>query len=333
MSSILLKSDSCDNLVNLRGNDLLELLATIESLMLKYRKSINIPESITFGVEIEYEQVVRKLVNRYIRNNLPEWNSKSDSTVSSGGEVTSPIMTDTREYWEELKKICGFLKRNSAVTNRHAGGHIHVGSQVLGNDVDAWRIFVKLYMLYEDVMIRFFYGDKLNRRATFNQYSPPVANYIFEDLERINEATNAEKIIGRMCRGKYGAINFGHIYNYDEGDSLNRFSDGSTIELRCPNGTDEEVIWQNNINTFTKMLDSSKKQAIDEEFLDYKIKSYDDRKESFYYDEVQLKKALEFVDLIFDNNLDKAYFLRQYFKGFQNSPEASEALYAKSFIK
>ena len=330
MTNVLIQPNCCDSLVKLRGNDLLELLATIESLMIEYRDLIHIPSNVTFGVEIEYEKLDRSQVTTFINQNLSGWESKSDGTVSSGGEINSPIMSDTKKYWDELRTICVYLKKHRAVTNRHAGGHIHVGVQALGRSVDAWRVFVKLYMLYEDVMIRFFYGDKLNRRETFNQYSPPIGNRIYGSLKKINMAKRPLHILSEMPSNRYSALNFCRALNADD---FEKASNGRTLELRCPNGTDEEVIWQNNINTFTKMLDSSKKQAIDEDYLDFKIKSYDESKEDFYYDEIQLKKALEFVDLVFDNNLDKANFLRQYFKSFQNSPESSEAVYASSFIK
>lgn len=35
------------------------------------------------------------------------------------------------------------------------------------------------------------------------------------------------------------------------------------------------------------------------------------------YNLVYLNQALEFVDLIFENNLDKIYFLKQYLKSFE----------------
>jgi len=37
------------------------------------------------------------------------------------------------------------------------------------------------------------------------------------------------------------------------------------------------------------------------------------------YENIDLEQALEFSDLIFDNNLDKLYFLRQYFKDGKTS--------------
>ena len=43
---------------------------------------------------------------------------------------------------------------------------------------------------------------------------------------------------------------------------------------------------------------------------------------------IYVDDALEFVDLIFDNNMDKIYFLRQYLKSFEVSDEYE---IAKSF--
>ena len=40
---------------------------------------------------------------------------------------------------------------------------------------------------------------------------------------------------------------------------------------------------------------------------------------------IYIDDALEFVDLIFDNNMDKIYFLRQYIKSFEVSDEYERA--------
>ena len=49
------------------------------------------------------------------------------------------------------------------------------------------------------------------------------------------------------------------------------------------------------------------------------------------YSDIYLTQALEFADLVFDNNLDKVYFLRQYLKNYQCSNES--LLRAKPFTK
>ena len=46
-----------------------------------------------------------------------------------------------------------------------------------------------------------------------------------------------------------------------------------------------------------------------------------------------LKKVLEFTDLIFEDNIDKIYFLRQYIKNFEEIEDTNIAFKAKKFIK
>ena len=74
---------------------------------------------------------------------------------------------------------------------------------------------------------------------------------------------------------------------------------------------------------------------IDEELLDYKLKNQPIfPKDQFYlYNEICLESVLEFVDIIFDNNLDKAYFLRQYFKSFQDNFGLRDGTKAKKITK
>ena len=49
------------------------------------------------------------------------------------------------------------------------------------------------------------------------------------------------------------------------------------------------------------------------------------------YNEIVLPQALELADLIFQNNYDKIYFLRQYLKSFETSTQELEK--ANTFVK
>ena len=51
------------------------------------------------------------------------------------------------------------------------------------------------------------------------------------------------------------------------------------------------------------------------------------------YSEVNIEEALEFVDLVFDNDLDKVYFLRQYIKNYEENFKINKAVMAKTFVK
>lgn len=328
MNNAFLKEN--DDFSSLRGLDLQELITYIENYYLDYRDTLGLPNNLTFGVEIEYENYLKTLVDKYIEKEFPYWISKSDGSLRTGGEITSPIMTDNIKLWNELKDICKYLDKNRADTSHNAGGHIHIGQNILGNDVLAWKYFLKLYMAYENVLFRFMYGDKISARKRLNHYAPPVADDLMCFLKPINEAEEFIDIYECLPRDeRYYALNFKNIY-------LNPcMVSKQTLEFRGPNASTNEIIWQNNINTFSKMLISSKEKVMNMDFLDYKLEKeyisyFHDR---YMYNEVNLKNALEFVDLVFDNNLDKVYFLRQYIKDFEENYGFEYAVNAKKFVK
>lgn len=332
MSNTFINPEKNDNFAVLRGIDLQDLLVETENCLLEYRDKLNLPNDVTFGVELEYESVPRTITDKFIKKNLMEWNSKSDGSLNSGGEITSPIMKDNPKYWQELKKVCEFLSKKRADTFHNAGGHVHIGACVLREDVEAWKIFLKLYTTYESIIFRFIYGDKISGRKNIFKYAPPIADSLKRLLPRINKAESLFDIyLNLPTREKYAALNFCNV-DFTIPENKNK---KNTLEFRSPNATTNAIIWQNNINAFTKMLVSSRDKVIDEEFLDYKLSheylAYFGNK--YIYNEINLKNVLEFVDLVFDNNLDKIYFLRQYLKNFQENYGTKTAVRAKRFVK
>lgn len=331
MSKDFIDSSRNDSFSCLRGLDLKELLIQIEQYFLDYRDSLNLSDNLTFGVEIEYENVSNiNEVDRFIDEEFYSWKSGSDGTVEKGGEIRSPIMSDDVKYWQDLKKICDFLTSKKADTSHNAGGHIHIGAHILGDDVEAWKQFIKVYTAYENVLFRFAYGDKLIGRPKINEYAHPIAAKLYNYRSYFNDAKDMSDIEATLpTDDRYYACNFTNVkFNYL--DSEIRMN---TLEFRNPNATTDAVIWQNNINTFAKMLISSKYKIMDEEFLNYKLEHefIDDYR--VLYNIINLKNALEFVDLIFDNNLDKVYFLRQYFKNFQECRFDKNVEETRNFVK
>lgn len=325
-----------DNFAFLRGMDLQQLLVETENYLLEYREKLDLPNNVTFGIEIEYENVFKKMVDKFIKNNLKKWESINDDSLSFGGEITSPVMVDNIEYWQDLKIVCEYLSKKKANTSNNAGGHIHIGTCILGKDIDAWKSFLKLYTIYENVIFRFVYGDKISSRKKMLKYAPPIADSIYNIIPSIDRANSLFDIAllaqkNTLLNSKYAALSFFHVnFNNPENNNMK-----NTLEFRSPNATTNAVIWQNNINAFTKMLVASKNQVMEEDFLDYKLKHefLPYLGNEYMYNEVNLKNVLEFVDLIFDNNLDKVYFLRQYLKNFQDNYGIKIAVNAKKFVK
>lgn len=274
---------------------------------LTYRDYLGL-DGYTFGTEIEYEGKKKRYVDKFIYDNYSDWESSSDGTLVFGGEVQSPILRDKIKCWRELKEVCVFLRGCGAETSDRTGGHVHVGAHVLLDDAEAWLRFIKVYTVYENILIRFFTGDSSCWRGNAIYYAKPIGDILYNNLSTYNRDLPIR--FWHLPDEKYCAINF---LNASEYNSLNV---RNTLEFRSPNATLSEIIWQNNINTIGKLLKSSIEGNIDMDFIDYKLNNervsfFEDRERYFLLD---VQGALELVDIIFDNNLDKVYFLRQYLK-------------------
>lgn len=314
----------------LRGNDLKELIFETQKVMIEYRKSLGIPDYFTFGVEIEYENIANYKVRKIFNDNtfLHDWDLDRDASLTNGGEIVSHILHDNENDWNELLLICKKLKKLRADTSHNAGGHIHVGINSLQHNLNSWMNFLKLYTAYENVLFRFIYGDKICARKNIYKFARPIGKDLYHFLvnDHIHDFDELKDYLPNDTR--YLALNFRNV-SFDIDKCKN------TLEFRAPNATCNEVIWQNNINAITKMINSSNSGLIDIDFLNYKLKHETSFfiKNYYLYNEIDLKGVLEFVDLVFDNNLDKLYFLRQYFKDFQENYGFKDAINAKKFYK
>lgn len=294
-----------DKLSELSRNKLIELKEQIKTSKLYYRDSLGLDKNITFGMEIEYEDLDKRLVDSYIKTKQYDWVSDFDDTVSTGGEVKSYILTDKITTWNELGSICYFLEEKQAVTNKDAGGHIHIGSHILKGNYVFWRQFLKTYILYEKELLTFLAGEEKQLRPLFRKYASPIAPAILEDIDCLNNVTDFLDIYYQVFfKDRNWAVNFTNVLL----DSAKRYHK-NTLEFRSPNFSKKDIIWQNNINTLVKLMIAPEKGLVDEEFIDYKLsKGFSNIRSD--------EKALELVDTIFDNNVDKLYFLKQYTKSF-----------------
>ena len=230
--------------------------------------------------------------------------------------------------------LCAYLKAKNADTKHNAGLHIHVGAHILGENLDAWRRFAKLYTIYERVLIRFGYGDKVNARSTLFAYAKPVGLKFLESIECLDEnksLTTSRKFYKQIYDLKKNAINLRNL------EFLQAIVSFNTLEFRNFNATTEETIIQNDINAACHMLLAAANKNLDEDFLNYKLRQLekDSLSEKVYIEQcsqVLLREMAELVDLIFDNNQDKIYFISQYIKGFETC-ESSDAIVCRKFLK
>lgn len=336
-----LKSNSIDNNVvslikgndmfsKFKGTDLKELIDLIENFYLIYRTTLDLEDNVTFGTEIEYERLSKSLVDKYIKINYSDWISTDEGSINYGGEVISPKLTDSKKCWEDLRNICMFLRENKARTLEKAGSHIHVGAHIMDGDLDKCFNLLETYVGYEKIIARFLYGENICARKYMVSY--------IKSLTKKFAYANYDHLTGKL---EFNSINYvlntlskGYVIRTKHTDLSKTEEKGNTIEFRGANGTLEEIIWQNNINAVTKLMLALKNNKVDMDLVRYKIKNefIDNLNDDNLFNKIYIDDALEFVDMVFDNNLDKVYFLRQYFKNFETVLDSKKLVKASNFI-
>ena len=301
----------CDDFSKMNKTDFLKIMSLLDENCLELRTTLNLKDYITFGVELEFEHSSNGKIQKYLSDEDLDWILTHDGSLKNGGEINSPVLRDTISTWKELDDICNVVEKYARIAGR-AGGHVHFGTQILGEDINNWFRFLKLWAGYENIIFRFCYGNYLDARKTIGFYAKPVSEkfkcmLLYGDFQR-------EKDVYSLCsyfKSRYQAVNFNKVKGPEYG--LN-----NTIEFRCPNATLQSVVWQNNINLLAKLMLYCKSSNYDNDKVQNRFYDVDELTCNLsYYKEIFLEQSLELCDMIFDNNLDKLYFLKQYLKSFE----------------
>lgn len=312
-----------DKLSKMSGLDLQDLLIYIDKYYLSLRDKLGLDKNITIGVELEFEKAVKSKIIKKIDQEFPGdiWKIKEERTVPKGAEINSPILTDTKENWEDLKKICLIISQFAKI-GMHSGGHVHIGTQTLGSDRNSWINFLKIWSVYENIIFRFSYGNYITGRKTLYEYAMPMAKSFWHYYEKfVSEKTILQAMISIIGDNRHQAVNFRKVKD----NMYEKYCQDNTIEFRCPNGTLNPIIWQNNVNLFARLLCYSKSSLFNNDIIDNRHNiNQNDYNLLKWYNEIYLEQALEFADMIYPTNLDKIYFLKQYLKSFKVSKKTDE---------
>ncbi len=326
-----LDPSSNDKLSDMRGMDLLDLIVLLNGYYIPLRSTLGFSSDITFGLELEIENTDINEIAIMIDESFGEkWDTTGDSTLYDGAEIISPILKDSIQTWQDLDEVCDIVRPLASIDN-HSGGHIHIGTQLLGGKKQGWLNFIKLWSVYENIIFRFTYGNFLNARKTVNEYARAIAMKFWDVYQKsVSSEVDLPLMIASLSRKRYQAVNFCNINR----DSVGSFKQDNTIEFRCPNGSLDPVIWQNNVNLFVKLLKYARSSNFDDDLIEKRHRIFDNRYVEFvWYNEIFLEQALELCDMIFDNNLDKVYFLKQYLKEYRVCQTNSELKRAPQLTK
>ncbi len=269
-----------------------------------YREKLNLPDYITMGMEIE-NNAIKYWAARKFKKVFHPWKVTFDASIPNGCEIISPVLRDDAETWDGLKRVCRLLKeKNTSFDMNPGGGHIHIGAQVFKNGFESILNFIKLWSIYEDVLVEFTRGVYTKDRPSQKHYagsSRKRIDYVIDVADKYDVGIDIMAYVSR----KY-ALNFSNLKDFDLGKK-------NTVEIRCPNGTIEEIVWQNNANFVAKFVDFPNNDRFDAEAIDRRYRQKDYAK--------GFEGACELADLIFDDVFDKICFLRQYIKSDNDSEE------------
>lgn len=286
-----------------------EYLNYLKDRIIRYRKTLNIPSNVTFGIEIEYENIAKDTLTHYMDELkyydklYEEWENVSEINIAEykdceemNGEVRSPIMKDKIIDWKNLKETINLINSNFGIVTNKCGGHVNVGSQILGNKHEYWRNFFLLWILYEKEIYKFSSGE-FNRVRKFNEN---MITRISPDLKRhLNDIVMEGGMPFQYIKITDSLFDKRHDISLQK-VSCYSYKKDNVIEFRLPNGTLREEIWQNYINFFVKFLLACKRELDVEETL-YKIEN-------------NKHSVVELANYIFDDDIDKEYFLIQTLK-------------------
>lgn len=347
------------------------LFNEIRSVTIPYRDTLHLQDTATFGIEIEAlnldtyafkkdDKLIKYIVDYLEENNIKKvdyytspWIIKTEPTFiyenEMGSEVVSPVLKDTKEDFEMLKNICYLLKEKGASTGYCTGGHIHFGAECFENiNVHSLLNLLEMWTIFEDVIYRFSTGEYMTLRPAANYSATPIREDVMDITsiffrEDVMDTTSSFLDFKNLYKGSMdkliwlfstncGGIKIENLKNETFFDQNKK-----TIEVRCPNGTLEHTIWQNNINFFYHFLkyalsDNFNEELMDELFLRLNPVSDSVDKQIDNYMNLNIEKAIFLSNLIFDEEIDKLYFLKELLK--EPSSKVENGLQkAKKFYK
>lgn len=314
----LIGSDDNEIFTYLSRSDKQFLLQYISKYFLDYRSSLGLDHDDSFGIELEFDDADKGRINRRLNNSglIRDWHIKADASLHHGGEIASPILHDNGEIWDAVEKVCTATRENAIISN-NCGGHVHVGRQALGDDRQAWLNFMRLWSAYENVIFRFGYGEYSTGREGVVKFAKAISSKLYVISTYASKYNcSIDEIVRKLNSDRFFAVNFTNIKTPENPDAID------TFEFRAPNGTLSETIWQNNVNLFVKMLNVAKSPDFCESVVMNRLEITKQNKLKITeYDQLDMDTAIEFADVVFDNNLDKVYFIRQYMKAMENGAE------------
>ncbi|MEG0021601.1 MAG: amidoligase family protein [Bacilli bacterium] len=268
----------------------------------KFKEKLNI-SNFSFGCEVEFlADKDLKLIKNDIHKRHIDYNVDYDSYLY---ETQTPILKNHIEDWKNFKEVLNIIKNNGGYITDDMGGHIHFDQSIIKEENLVY--FLKLWYSFEDIIYEFSYGESDHLRLNAYEYAKKLGEKL---KSRINLYVNDKRRLGLfLLFNKEFGLNLNNHLMYSRQDNFIEDCK-DTYEVRCPNGTLNELVWQNNVNFFASLFrfanDDNNKELID----------------AFYEagkQRVTFKNALLLGDLIYSDSESKIDYVKQYKGEFRNN--------------
>lgn len=234
------KKDYVINKIDKNLNGVYQLIAEFENGNIysdnKYN-SINLPEGMTFGIEIECVGKYRELSPKYIGR----WEREQDASIGKDGiEIVSPIMHDTKKSISEIYKINEILQRMGLEATERCGGHVHIGADYIKTE-EGFKQLIELWTNAEEVY--FFIANKPGERL--RDYAAKYAIPISKRFEKadLSQTDSFLEDAKKVQAERETSLNL-----------LNVKNKRNTIEFRVSNGTLDGDTWIENIRLYGRTV-------------------------------------------------------------------------------
>lgn len=283
---------------------------------IKLSQKLNIPNDVTFGVEIEFEKApldeVEYKLKKSKQNGLidKKWKLVQDDSLCEaynfngyGGEAISPILKNDISAYKEIRNVCHVIKMLNGVATTKCGGHIHIGANILNDDVNSYIRLIKLWTVFENEIIRFSLGETEQKRESMALYAKNVREKLMTIKDFGSIKYDFKKFVEQFGNDKKMGLSF---FNLNENRPI------KTLEVRCPNGSLNYMIWKNNINFFIKLLQTSADTKKDWNLIN---RLFNELRDNNYEDDLyNIEKAKLLSRFVFDDEIDQNNFITQYIK-------------------
>lgn len=300
----------CDDFSKLGAGQINNLLNETLEMDLKYRSKLSMSSKVLFGTEIEFilPEKKEKDIRSYIKNECNNYGIEIEPACYGFEEtyvpleIKTPKLTNKNMNLLELKNVFEYLYNNKAKINLYSSNHIHYDIKVLKDKYKYYERFLKFFTIYEPIIYIFSCGELNYLRNKINTYAKEIGKD-YKICDKYDKYKNIKKL-----KTKYGLK-----------EHAIRFSAFNTIEIRTPMGTLNPAINQNYILFFYKIFEYITSNRYDERLINDKFNKLNRPSILTEYKNINISEVLELCDLLYDNNLDKIYFLKQCLKLYSNN--------------